>query len=259
MLQPDSSGERGLAGQAIFVAGAGTGIGRAVALCLARAGANLALFDIRADSLEAVAESIGAQGRNVSCHTGDVTNSIEVKAAVDEAVRRHATIHGAVNSAGVLGASSNLLDYPEDVYRRVLDVNIMGVVNCMKAELSVMVPQARGAIVNIASAAGIIGWAGFSAYVASKHAVVGLTKTAGLEYAARGVRINSVCPAFIYTKMTEELLSQPGVHDAAVNLHPIGRLGQPEEVAEAVLWLLSERSSFAVGSNLVLDGGSTID
>ena len=251
--------DRGLAGQTIFVTGAGSGIGRACAIGLAHAGANLALFDLQSDGITALAATIRAQGVNVSCHTGDATISAQISSAFHEAAKHHGTIHGGVNSAGILGASAELADYPEDVYRRVLDVNVMGVVNAMKPELQLMIKQGYGSIVNIASAAGIIGWAGHSAYVASKHAVVGLTKTAGLEYASRGIRINSVCPAFIYTNMTGALFAAEGVEDAAIAAHPIGRLGQPEEVAEAVMWLLSSRSSFAVGSNLVLDGGSTVD
>lgn len=258
MTQPNPD-DRGLAGQTIFVTGAGSGIGRACAVGLARGGANLALFDVQPEGITALAETIGAYGVNVSCHTGDATISADINAAVEAAAAHHGSIHGSVNSAGILGASAALGDYPEDIYRRVLDVNVMGVVNSMKAQLGVMTRQGHGSIVNIASAAGIIGWMGHSAYVASKHAVVGLTKTAGLEYAARGIRINSVCPAFIYTAMTNELLAPKEVEAAAIASHPIGRLGQPEEVAEAVMWLLSARSSFAVGSNLVLDGGSTVD
>lgn len=251
--------DRGLAGQTIFVSGAGAGIGRAVAEALGAAGANLALFDLDAAAMEAVASLLLAKGLRVSCHTGDVTSAAAVHAAIAEAAQFHQGLDGAVNNAGIVGASADVLDYPADVFSRVLDVNVMGVLHCMQAQLAVMKRQGRGAIVNIASAAAIIGWAGQSAYVASKHAVVGLTKTAALEYAAQGIRINAVCPAFIYTDMTAGLFQTPGVHDAAVASHPIGRLGQPHEVAEAVMWLLSERSSFTVGSSLVVDGASTID
>ncbi|MES2493853.1 MAG: SDR family NAD(P)-dependent oxidoreductase [Pseudomonadota bacterium] len=258
-MAQSNQNDRGLAAQTVFVTGAVSGIGRACALGLARAGAHLALFDLHADGIAALAETTRAEGVNVSCHVGDVTNSAELDAAVAAAATHHGKIHGGVNCAGILGDSAHLADYPEDMWRRVLDVNVMGVVNAMKAQLNVMVRQGYGNIVNIASAAGIIGWAGHSAYVASKHAVVGLTKTAGLEYAARGIRVNSVCPAFIYTNMTGPLFEAAGVEEAAIAAHPIGRLGQPEEVAEAAMWLLSARSSFAAGSNLVLDGGSTVD
>ncbi len=251
--------DRGLAGQTIFVSGAGAGIGRAVAEALGAAGANLALFDIDTAAMEAVAGPLLGQGLRVSCHTGDVTSAADVHTAIEQAVQLHARLDGAVNNAGIVGASADVLDYPADVFRRVLDVNVLGVLHGMQAQLGVMKRQGRGAIVNIASAAAIIGWAGHSAYVASKHAVVGLTKTAALEYAAQGIRINAVCPAFIYTDLTAGLFQTPGVHDAAVANHPIGRLGQPHEVAEAVMWLLSDRSSFAVGSSLVVDGASTID
>ena len=259
MTELVQSGDRGLAGQTVFVTGAGAGIGRAIAEGLAAAGAHLALMDLDANAVAAVAEPLRKDGLRITCHHGDVTDLGAVQAAVAAAVREHGRIDGAVNNAGIVGATAPLLDYPADTFRRVLDVNVMGVVNGMQAQLAAMAPQGQGAIVNIASAAGIIGWAQHSAYVASKHAVVGLTKTAALEYAARGIRINSVCPAFIYTDLTSGLFAVPGVHDAAVASHPIGRLGQPQEVAEAVMWLLSPRSSFAVGSSLVVDGGSTVD
>lgn len=251
--------DRGLAGRTVFVSGAGAGIGRGVAEALGAAGAHLALLDLDLAAIEAVAAPLLARGLRVSCHTGDVTSAADVHGAIAQAAQLHGGLDGAVNNAGIVGASADVLDYPAEVFARVLDVNVMGVLHCMQAELAVMKPQGRGAIVNIASAAAIIGWAGQSAYVASKHAVVGLTKTAALEYAAQGIRINAVCPAFIYTDLTAELFQTPGVHDAAVANHPIGRLGQPSEVAEAVMWLLSDRSSFAVGSSLVVDGASTID
>jgi NAD(P)-dependent dehydrogenase (short-subunit alcohol dehydrogenase family) len=272
--QPDGSGhtrenmdmtnvapenDRGLAGQTIYVSGAGAGIGRAIAEALGAAGANLALFDLDAAAMEAVAGPLLGQGLRVSCHTGDVACAADVHTAIEQAVQLHKRLDGAVNNAGIVGASADVLDYPAEVFSRVLDVNVLGVLHGMQAQLGVMKRQGSGAIVNIASAAAIIGWAGHSAYVASKHAVVGLTKTAALEYAAQGIRINAVCPAFIYTDLTAGLFQTPGVHDAAVANHPIGRLGQPREVAEAVMWLLSDRSSFAVGSSLVVDGASTID
>ena len=252
-------GDRGLAGQTVFVTGAGAGIGRAIAEGLAAAGAHLALMDLDLGSVEALADPMRASGLRVTCHRGDVADAVEVKAAIDAAARHHGALDGAVNNAGIVGASAPLLDYPADIFRRVFDVNVMGVVHGMQAQLAVMEGQGHGEIVNIAAAAGLIGWAGHSGYAASKHAVVGLTRTAALEYASRGIRINSVCPAFVYTDLTSGLFAVPGVHDAAVASHPIGRLGQPHEVAEAVMWLLSPRSSFAVGSSLVIDGGSTVD
>ena len=251
--------DRGLAGQTIFITGAGSGIGRACALGLAKAGANLALFDLAAAGIAEIAETARGLGLSASCHTGDVTSSAEVGAAFAAAVAQHGAVHGGVNNAGVLGEYADLADCSESDWRRVIDVNVLGVVNAMQVELRQMLKQGGGAIVNIASAAGIIGWAGHTAYVASKHAVVGLTKTSALEYAKRNIRINSVCPAFIYTPLIVDLLAAEGVEDAAIASHPIGRLGQPEEGAEAVMWLLSGRSSFATGSNLVLDGASTVD
>lgn len=259
MIEHEPFGDRGLAGRTIFVSGAAAGIGRAVAEGLAAAGAHLALLDLDLAAIEALSEPFVARGLRVTCHQGDVAVADDLKAAIDGAVHHHGQLDGAVNNAGIVGASKPLLDYPADVFKRVLDVNVMGIVNAMQAQLPVMVKQGHGSIVNIASAAGIIGWAGHSGYVASKHAVIGLTKTAALEYASRGIRINSVCPAFIYTDLTKGLFAPPGAHDAAVASQPIGRIGQPHEVAEAVMWLLSARSSFVVGSGLVIDGGSTVD
>jgi len=248
----------GLAGKSAFVTGAGGGIGRAIALSLAKAGAKLALFDLVAGSLEETGKQVRATGAEVTLTLGDVTDRDAVRAAVAAAAKHYGRLDLAVNNAGILGPLVETAAYPIDTFRKVIDINVIGVVHCLQAELEIMEPQGAGAIVNIASAAGLIGWAGASAYVTSKHAVVGLTKTAGVEYAAKGIRINSVCPAFITSPMTTDLMAVESSRNAVLAALPVGRIGTAEEVANAVKWLLSPLASFSVGLNLALDGGSTV-
>jgi NAD(P)-dependent dehydrogenase (short-subunit alcohol dehydrogenase family) len=248
----------GLAGKSAFVTGAGGGIGRGIALKLARAGVKLALFDLAEATLEETARQVRAAGGELTVTRGDVTDRAAVRAAIFAAAKHFGRLDCAVNNAGVLGPLVPTGEYPIETFQKVIDVNVMGVVHCLQAELEVMVPQGAGAIVNIASAAGLIGWGGASAYVTSKHAVVGLTKTAGVEYAAKGIRINSVCPAFITSPMTTDLMSAEASRNAVLAAVPMGRIGTTDEVANAVKWLLSPQSTFSAGLNLALDGGSTV-
>jgi len=248
----------GLAGKSAFVTGAGGGIGRAIALSLAKAGVKLALFDLVAANLEETARQVRDAGGDVTVTVGDVTDRAVVRAAVAQAAKHYGRLDCAVNNAGILGPLVPTAQYPIETFQKVIDINVMGVVHCLQAELELMEPQGAGSIVNIASAAGLIGWAGASAYVTSKHAVVGLTKTAGVEYAAKGIRINSVCPAFVTSPMTTDLMAAEASRNAVLAAVPMGRIGTGEEVANAVKWLLSPLSSFSAGLNLALDGGSTV-
>lgn len=248
----------GLAGKSAFVTGAGGGIGRGIALKLAKAGVRLALFDLVETTLEETARQVRAIGAEFTVTRGDVTDRAAVRAAVFAAAKHYGRLDCGVNNAGILGPLVPTGEYPIETFQKVIDVNVMGVVHCLQAELEVMVPQGAGSIVNIASAAGLIGWGGASAYVTSKHAVVGLTKTAGVEYASKGIRINSVCPAFITSPMTTDLMSAEASRNAVLAAVPMGRIGTTDEVANAVKWLLSAQSTFSAGLNLALDGGSTV-
>ncbi len=248
----------GLAGKSAFVTGAGGGIGRAIALSLAKAGVKLALFDLVAANLDETARQVRDVGGEATVTVGDVTDRAAVRAAVAAAAKHYGRLDCAVNNAGVLGPLVPTAQYPIETFQKVIDVNVMGVVHCLQAELELMEAHGAGSIVNIASAAGLIGWAGASAYVTSKHAVVGLTKTAGVEYAAKGIRINSVCPAFVTSPMTSDLMAAEASRNAVLAAVPMGRIGTGEEVANAVKWLLSPLSSFSAGLNLALDGGSTV-
>jgi NAD(P)-dependent dehydrogenase (short-subunit alcohol dehydrogenase family) len=186
----------------------------------------------------------------------DVSQAVEVQALISQAVATYGRLDCAHNNAGIAGRVGALTaEYPEDTWQQVIAVNLTGVWLCMKYEIPQMLHQGRGTIVNTASAAGLVGTRGTSAYVASKHGVVGLTKTAALEYAQQGIRVNCVCPGWIQTPMTERGLSDPERRARIIASAPIGRVGTPEEVAEAVVWLCSDAASFVTGHAMSVDGG----
>jgi NAD(P)-dependent dehydrogenase (short-subunit alcohol dehydrogenase family) len=228
-----------------FVTGAGRGIGAATARRLARAGVAVAVADRDLAAARSVADEIGGLAVQV-----DVARPDEVEDAVDQAVAWGGGLHFAYNNAGVTGVRAAMADYPGDVFWRVQQVNVGGVFNCMRAELRHMSAAGGGSIVNAASGAGIGGVALSSAYVASKHAIVGLTKTAAIEYAAQGIRVNAVAPGLVRTGLVREV-----DRSSFAAAHPIGRAAEPEEVAEAVWWLLDGRSSFVTGAVVPVDGG----
>ncbi len=245
-----------LEGKSIVITGGASGIGRATALASSREGARVAIADIDATQGEKVLGEIrgtGAKGIFVTC---DVTRGDDVTKLFARAASELGGVDGAFNNAGIEGQLASLAEYDEQVFRRVLDVNIVGVWNCLRAAIPLMVARGHGAIVNTASIAGLVGASAFSAYVASKHAVLGLTKSAAIEYAKAGVRVNAICPGVIETPMLTRLADgREELVDALVALKPMGRLGTAEEVAEAAVWLLSDRSSFVTGHALAVDGG----
>lgn len=246
-------------GKVALVTGGGTGIGRATALAFARAGAKVVIGNRTVQSGEEVVTAIRREGGEASFLPTDVSIEGQVKALVEHAVSTFGGLDVAFNNAGIEGAVLPLVEQTEANYQAVMDVNVKGVWLSMKYEIPRMLDQGGGTIVNCSSAAGVVGFRGLGIYVASKHAVNGLTKSAALEYSTQGVRINSVNPAVIETAMSDRLLDQVqiGREDMAA-LHPIGRLGQSQEVADTVLWLCSEKASFVTGHALLVDGGYAV-
>ena len=246
-------------GKVALATGAAAGIGRASALALAREGAALCVSDIDEAGAVATAELIvQAGGSAIACQC-DVSQPAQIATMLDSAMKAFGRLDAAVNNAGIAGDFHTRLHEADDAtFERVLDVNLRGVWHCMKAELNAMLPQASGAIVNIASVAGLIGAPKAAAYTASKHAVIGLTKSAALDYARSGIRVNAVCPAYTDTAMVQGAINaNPAMASIMARAIPMRRLGQAEEIAEAVVWLCSDASSFVTGHALVLDGGLT--
>ena len=243
-----------LGGKAAIVTGAASGIGRAIALVLSREGADLVLADIDAAGCErtlALMRAERADARGVVVRA-DASRYEDHVATVNAALDEYGGLDIAVNNAGIGGDAKITGELDPEAWRRVIDVNLNGVYYAMHAQLPALLARGGGAIVNIASILGQAGWRTASAYVASKHGVVGLTKTAALEYAARGIRINAVGPGFIQTPILGE---DPEALAQLAALHPIGRLGQPEEVGDLVAWLASARASLVTGAYYPVDGG----
>jgi len=245
-----------LSGKVAIVTGGTSGIGRDAAVLFASAGAKVAVAGRRETEGKETVERIRAAGGDAVFVKTDVSHAAEVEALVRKTVEKFGRLDIAFNNAGIEGNWAPLAEMPEENWDRTIDINLKGVWLCLKYEIQQMLRQgAGGAIVNMASIAGLMGSSGAGAYCASKHGIIGLTKTAALENARSGIRINSVCPAAVETPMAERLFGDPGVEKYILGLHPIGRFGRPMEIAEAVVWMCSERASFMTGQALVLDGG----
>lgn len=243
-------------GKVALVTGGASGIGRATALAFAREGANVVVSDVVVAGGEETVALIKAAGGEAQFMKADVAKPAEVDALIAQVVAAYGRLDCAFNNAGIEGSMTSTLDCSEENFDRTIAINLKGVWLCMKAEIAEMLKQGGGAIVNTASVAGLVGFAGLPAYVASKHGVVGLTKTAALEYAKSGIRINAVCPGGIQTPMLERLFqSQPQAGEAIAAMEPVGRLGKPEEIAEATVWLCSDAASFVTGLPMAVDGG----
>ncbi|MEW6296745.1 MAG: SDR family oxidoreductase [Thermodesulfobacteriota bacterium] len=245
-----------LDGKVALVTGGSSGIGRATALAFAREGAKVVVADVIVDGGQETVRLLTAAGGQGLFVKTDVSKAAEVEALIKQTVATYGRLDCAFNNAGVEGAFVSTAEYTEADWDRVLAINLKGVWLCMKYEIAQMLRQGGGAIVNTASGAGLVGVPGLSAYVASKHGVVGLTKTAALECAKAGVRVNAVCPGVIQTPMVARLTSsRPDLSEALVAAEPMGRTGKPEEVAEAVVWLCSDAASFVTGHAMSVDGG----
>jgi NAD(P)-dependent dehydrogenase (short-subunit alcohol dehydrogenase family) len=250
--------DQSYAGKAVLVTGGAGGIGRAAALAFARAGARVAVSDVNAAGGEETVGLITRAGGEAIFVKADVSREAEVEALVAKTVAAFGRLDCAFNNAGIEEESKPLADCDEALFDRIMAVNVKGAWLCMKHEIRQMLKQGGGAIVNTASVAGLVGAPLQPVYAASKHAVVGMTRTAAAEYGKAGIRINSVCPGVIRTPMLERALErEPRREKNIVKVHPIGRIGEADEIAGAVLWLGSEAASFVTGHQLAVDGGLT--
>ena len=239
-----------------LVTGGSSGIGRATSLAFARQGARVAIADREPTGAAETARMIEDIGGSATVFEIDVTKAAEVASLVERVVQTYGRLDCAFNNAGIGGEVAKTADYPEEEWDRTIDVNLKGVWLCMKYEIPVMENQGSGAIVNTASIYGLAGAAGYIAYNAAKHGVVGITRTAALEYATAGIRINAVCPGYIRTPMTQPGIdANPEFERKMVSQTPMGRMGMPEEIAEAVVWLCSDAASFVTGHTMTPDGG----
>ncbi|MGI8649359.1 MAG: glucose 1-dehydrogenase [Rubrobacter sp.] len=244
-------------GKVVLVTGAASGIGRESALAFAREGARVVVSDVSEEGGITVAGEISSSGGEATFIRANVSKAEEVESLIRQTVAAYGGLDVAHNNAGIGGVYAKTEDYQEDEFDRVIAVNLKSVWLCMKYEIPAMLGRGGGTIVNTASAAGLVGLAYNSAYTASKHGVVGLTKAASQEYARKNIRINAVCPGFVETPLVDEALKDFASKEALVRAHPIGRLGYAHEVTGAVLWLASESASFVTGATISVDGGLT--
>jgi NAD(P)-dependent dehydrogenase (short-subunit alcohol dehydrogenase family) len=255
-----ATGDAGvLDGKITLVTGAGSGIGRATALRMARSGARIVAADVNEEGGRETVDAIEQAGGEAIFVRADVADSADVQALIRAAVDMYGRLDCAFNNAGISGLPPDGQNYapheiPESLWARVISINLTGVFLCLQQEIAQMLAQGGGAIVNTASIYGLVGARG-APYVASKHGVVGLTRAAALEYAAQGVRVNAVCPGYIDTPLIQALTSDAATRAAIEARHPQGRLGQPGEIADAVVWLCSDAASFVNGHTLTVDGG----
>lgn len=243
-------------GKVALVTGGTSGIGRDTAVLFAKKGARVVVAGRREAEGKGTVDLIHAAGGQGIFVKTDVARASDVRALVEKTVAAFGGLDYAFNNAGIEGSWTPIVEQTEEDWDRTIDINLKGTWLCLKYELQQMLKQGRGgAIVNNSSVAGFIGSYGAAAYCATKHGVLGLTKTAALEVAKNGIRVNAVCPAVIETPMADRLFGEPEVQKRLLEMHPIGRFGQPLEVAEAVVWMCSSAASFMTGQSLVLDGG----
>ena len=245
-----------LNGKIALITGGSTGIGRATAQVFAREGAKVAVADVNVAGAEETMRLIQDAGGEAVFIRTDVSQAADTEAMVKTVVETYGRLDCAFNNAGIEGEFLPTPDYPETTWDRVIGINLKGVWLSMKAEIKQMLSQGGGAIVNTASVAGLQGMPSASAYVAAKHGVVGLTKTAALEYAKAGIRVNAVCPGGVETPMLKRAFEKvPSMEEGVASAEPVGRLAQPAEIGEAVAWLCSDAASFVTGHPMAVDGG----
>jgi NAD(P)-dependent dehydrogenase (short-subunit alcohol dehydrogenase family) len=242
-----------LKGKVALITGASSGIGESTALLFAAEGARVFLTDIDVEKGEKLVKKIEEKGGEAVFFKADTAKPKDSEKSVAEAVRQFGKLDIAVNNAGIGGPQHPVGEYPIDSWDKVIAINLSGVFYGMRYQIPAMLKNGKGSIINVASILGSVGFANSAAYVAAKHGVVGLTKSAAIEYSAKGIRVNSVGPAFIKTPLLKDL--DKDLLSQLVNVHPIGRLGEPDEVAQLFLWLASDRASFATGAYYPIDGG----
>ncbi|HSL56769.1 MAG TPA: glucose 1-dehydrogenase [Acidimicrobiales bacterium] len=246
-----------LEGKVAIVTGGASGLGRATAEAMAAAGASVIVADVDEDGGHETVDGIERSGGAATFAVCDVTDEGSVRSMVDLAVSTYGGLDLAYNNSGIEGHHAATVEQTEDEFRRVLDVNLMGVFYCMKHEIPKMLERGGGVIVNTSSTAGLRGYRNLMPYVASKHAVAGMTKTAALEYADQGIRVLSLHPAAIATPMVERVMAEdPEMAESMTSMHPIGRVGEPREIADVVVFLCSDGASFMTGTQVVVDGGA---
>lgn len=245
-------------GKVAIVTGGSFGIGRATAIAFANRGAKVVVADWINDRENETVKLIEAAGGEAMFITCDVSGITEVRAMVEKTIDRYGRLDFAFNNAGIEGQMANTHECTEENWDKTIGINLKGIWLCMKMEIPYMLKEGKGVIINCASVAGLNGFAGLPAYTASKHGIAGLTKTAALEYANKGIRINAVCPGVIHTAMVDRVTGKDKeVEKKYISMEPIGRMGNPEEVAEAVVWLCSDAASFITGITMPVDGGFT--
>ncbi len=245
-------------GKVALVTGSGNGIGRATALAFAREKARIVVSDIDAEAGEETVRMIQGLGSEAIFVKADVGEESDIRALVEAAVKAYGALDCAVNNAGIEGEVLPIADNPVENWERVLRINLTGVWLSMKYEIRQMLKQGGGAIVNMASIEGLIAFPGASPYVAAKHGVNGITKTAALELMQANIRVNSVCPGFIDTAMVDRIKTPVPELEAVISMSPAGRKGRPDEIAEAVIWLCSDKASFVSGHTLTVDGAYVV-
>jgi len=252
--------DKAFAGRVAFITGGASGIGRATALAFARVGASVAVADVSEKGNQETARLIEEESGRALAVKFDVSRSDDVQTALNNTIGAFGRLDFAFNNAGIEPKNpAPTADYEEEEWNRIIDIDLRGVFLCMKHEIPLMLKQGGGAIVNTSSGAGIIGIKGSPAYTAAKHGVIGLTRAAALDYAGQNIRVNAICPGYIATPMMDRFTGgTPEGRAKVISEEPIGRMGRPEEIANAVLWLCSDAASFVVGHALVVDGGQTV-